>query len=460
MTGLLAKALADLQRGRPAAVYLLYGDELLAREGAQVIVDALVPEGHRSLSVEVVGDEDAANVPGRLRTVPLFGGLKIVVVHDTRAFISKQNAGDLFRKSREAWREDKREPALRYFRQATAAAGVDRAALERAATGGPVSEAWSEVLGGDAADDTEAWLRELAGRIVAEGGETSPSGGGSASIYEELLSRGMPPGAVLILTAEMVDQRRALFKRVKETGVVVDCGVRAGRAGETQMKPEVAKARIADAVGRAGKRIDDDALQAILERTGFSVRALDSELEKILLYAGSRRDVAREDVLAVLSSSREASIFDLTNAVETGDAAAALRAFRALAVQREAALSILGMLASVIRSLVPARSVLDRHLGGRLDARLSYGAFQAGVLSRLSAEAVGDDPAATRIREMHPFRAFNLLRAAGRFSEAALLDGLRAIHDADLALKTTGQPDSLILETLLLTLCGAAGARS
>jgi DNA polymerase III delta subunit len=56
---------------------------------------------------------------------------------------------------------------------------------------------------------------------------------------------------------------------------------------------------------------------------------------------------------------------------------------------------------------------------------------------------------------MHPFRAFNLLKAAHRFTLAELLRGLEAIHQADLALKTTGQAEGVILETLALTLCGA-----
>jgi hypothetical protein len=32
--------------------------------------------------------------------------------------------------------------------------------------------------------------------------------------------------------------------------------------------------------------------------------------------------------------------------------------------------------------------------------------------------------------------------------------GLEAVHDADLALKTSGQPERLILEALAVTLCG------
>jgi DNA polymerase-3 subunit delta len=458
MTDAIGKIVADMQRGKRAPVYLLFGDELLAREGAKAIVDALVPEAHRSLSVETVGDDDAASVAGRLRTVPLFGGLKVVVVRDTKAFVSKQNLGELFKRSRDAWKEGDDKRAIRLLLQATGAAGQDRAFLERAAKGALPEAVWEQVLGLTHDEESERWLQETSGRLVTEGVEVAEaSGAGTAQIYEGLIREGVPTGTVLILTAEVVDQRRALFKRISESGVVVDCGVRTGKLGETQMKPEVARARIKDTVARAGKRIDDEAVTGIVERTGFSVRALESELEKILLYVGNRAEIRRADVLEVLSNSREAGIFDLTNALEERDIAGALRALRALTVQREAAQPILGMMASTVRSLIVARSVLDRRLEGQFDARVPYAAFQARVLPRLAADAETDDGSAAKIREMHPFRAFNLLKAASRFTEAELVRGLDAIHDADLALKTGGQPDGMILETLALTVCRDAG---
>ena len=458
MTDAIGKIVADIQRSKRAPVYLLFGDELLAREGAKAIVDALVPEAHRSLSVETVGDDDAASVAGRLRTVPLFGGLKVVVVRDTKAFVSKQNLAELFKRSRDAWREGGDKRAIRLLLQATGAAGQDRAFLERAAKGALSEAVWEQVLGLTRDEESERWLQETAGRLMTEGLEVAEASGvGTAQIYEGLIREGVPTGAVLILTAEVVDQRRALFKRISESGAVVDCGVRTGKLGETQMKPDVARARIKDRVGRAGKRIDDEAVTGIVERTGFSVRALESELEKILLYVGSRAEIRRADVLEVLSTSREAGIFDLTNALEERDAAGALRALRALMVQREAAQPILGMMASTVRSLIVARSVLDRRLEGQFDARVPYAAFQARVLPRLAANAETDDRSAAKIREMHPFRAFNLLKAASRFTQAELVRGLDAIHDADLALKTGGQPDGMILETLALTLCRDAG---
>jgi len=461
MTDAVGKIVADIQRGKRAGVYLLVGDEFLAREGAQAIVDALVPKANQQLSVETVGDDDAATVPGRLRMASLFGGVKVVVVRDTRAFASKQNVGELFRRSRDAWKDGDEARAVRLLLQATGAAGRDRAFLERAAKGGLPEAVWRDVIPFEATEESERWLQETAGRLVAEGKEVSEAAGAAtARIYEELVTQQIPAGAVLILTAETVDQRRALFKRISESGVVVDCGVRTGKLGETQMKPDVARARIEETVGRAGKRIAEDAVHAIVERTGFSVRTLESELEKILLYVGSRAEIRRADVLDVLSNSREASIFDLTNALEARDTTGVLRALRALLVQREAAPAILGMIAGTVRGLIAARAVLDRRLDGQVDVRMPYATFQARVLPRLAADVEGEDAAVARIRGMHPFRAFNLLKAAARFTEAALVQGLEAIHAADLALKTTGQPDGLILEMLAVALCGGEAPKT
>jgi hypothetical protein len=41
MTDAVGRIVADIQRGKRAGVYLLVGDEFLARAGAQAIVDAL-----------------------------------------------------------------------------------------------------------------------------------------------------------------------------------------------------------------------------------------------------------------------------------------------------------------------------------------------------------------------------------------------------------------------------------
>lgn len=455
MTGTVEKAVAEIKRGKPAPVYLLYGDELLTRSGVKALVGAMVPPEQQTFCVETIAEEgDLASLPVRLGTLPLLGGAKVVVVHDSKAFVTKQTAGKVAEKSLDAWRGGDSERALRLFLQAVAAAGRGEDFLDRAARGAVSDAEWDTAFGMARETDGEAWLRDVAGRAVAEGTPIPEAGGaGPAKAYEEVIDRGLPKAASLILTAEVVDQRRALFKKVSTVGCVIDCGVRTGKIGETQMKPDVARRRIREMLETAGRKIPEEAVAAIVDRTGFSLRALESEVEKILLYIGTRPAVTLKDVLDVLSTSRAASIFDLSNALSDRDAAKALRAYRSLASQREPVQAILGMLASGIRTLILARWVLDHRLEGRFDPAQSFSAFQARVHPGLSKPVDGDDGTASTLAAMHPFRAYTLLKSASQFSLSELTGALEAIREADLALKTASPPEALLIERLLITIC-------
>jgi DNA polymerase-3 subunit delta len=455
MTGTVDKAVAEIRQGSRSPVYLLHGDELLAKEGAKAIIEALVPPQQHSLSVEAVSeDRDLASIPMRLQTVSLFGGPKVVVVNDSKAFVSKQNIGDLVKKSREAWQERDLERAARQFLALVAAAGEDKGFLNRAARGEISDAAWEGLFEVERDPEAEQWLREVAGQVVAEG-MVIPEATGAllARVYEETIRRGFPANASLVLTAEVVDKRRTLFKRIVDVGCVIDCGIRTGKAGETQMRPEAARAKIQERVAAAGKTIAGDAVASIVDRTGFSMRGLESEVEKILLYAGTRPTITAADVREVLSSSREAHIFDLTNAVSSRNAGKALQALRGLMARREPVPQILSVLAGEIRVLILARGALERQLGGTLDVSMPFEAFLSRIQPRLGQKMEGDDGSAAKLLQMHAFRAFNLLKGATRFSMPDLVRGLKAIHELDLALKTSGHPEGLLMEQLLIQLC-------
>lgn len=456
MTGGVEKAVSAIKQGKRYPVYLLHGDEFLTRGGAKAIIQALVPAGQEAWSVETILEEaDLASLPLRLNTPPLFGGTKVVAVYDSKAFISKQTAGNLTEKSLEAWQAGDQTRAVRLLLQVVAAAGGDAAFLERAARGETSESEWKGILSWTPDPEREAWLRETAGRAVADGAAVpEKTGSGLAQIYEETLQRGISPAAALVLTAEVVDQRRTLFKRLSDLGFIIDCGVRSKKAWETQMNPEAARAKIREVVKDGKKSIDPDAVTAIVERTGTSMRALQSELEKILLYVGTRPTVTTTDVMAVLSSSREANVFDLTNALSSRDAGQALAALRSLSAQREPIPRILGTIANEIRSLLVARCVLDARFAGQVDPAMAFPAFQARILPRLKEASEGDDGSAAQLAEMHPFRAFQMLRSASRFSQAELLRALGILHETDLTLKTSGHPEGLLLEQLLITFCG------
>jgi len=443
----------EIAKGKRLPVYLLFGDELLTRQGAQKLVNQLIPEAEQTFGVEMLTeDAEIATLSLRLRTVPLLGGMKVVVAHDSKAFVSKQSVGQVFRKSFEAWQDEDAARAIRLWLQGLGTAGQDRTFLERAARGELDEAAWRDVLGIVPDPEAEAWAQAVAAQALTEGAAIPSGTGTAAQVYEDILKRGIPDMAVLIVTAEVVDQRRALFKRIAEIGAVLDCSVRANRAGETQMRPELARAKIRELVAMAEKTIDQQTVEWIIERTGFSMRALSSEVEKILLFVGDRPSVQVADAVAVLSNARGSGMFDLTNAIDERDTPRALRALRGLLAQREAEQALLGLVATEIRQLLVARCAIDGRLEGVFDTAVSYPAFQSRVLSRLAAPGP-DNGAAAKLSAMHPFRAYNLLRGGARYRQAELLKALHGIHAMDVAGKTAGALDALRLETLVLDLC-------
>lgn len=466
MPAAVNRVIVDIRAGKRAPVYLLHGDEFLTRQGAKELVDALVPPDRQPLSVELLSEgQELVSLSARLRTVSLFGGTKVVVVHDSKAFVTKQNLGKLFERSREAWQADDLERSVRAFLQAVAAAGQGAAFVEQSARGELSDEAWEGLLRMTRDPEGEAWLREVAGRAVRDALPVpEASGAPSARVYEDLLAQGLPAESVLVLTCEVVDERRALFKAIREKGAVIDCSVGPKKDYSTQMNPEAARAKIRETIAAAGKTIDREAGQYILERTGLSMRALASELEKLVLFVGSRAKIDLADVTQVLSESREAGVFDLTNALCARDAGKGLRALRSLLAQREPAVMIVGLLAAEVRRLILARSLLDERLGGQFDTGMTYAAFQARLLPRLQAEdakAKTDEERSgpkTPLPGIHPFRLFNLFRTAAAFSQERLLHAMEEIAEADLALKTSGQPEALLLEQVLLSICATPGA--
>jgi DNA polymerase-3 subunit delta len=86
----------------------------------------------------------------------------------------------------------------------------------------------------------------------------------------------------------------------------------------------VTKATMDAALAQAGKRMANDARQRLMQWTGFDLRTLSGNLEKLISFAGDRKTITDADVTAVLQRTRKDPIFEFTNAVADRDLSAAL----------------------------------------------------------------------------------------------------------------------------------------
>jgi DNA polymerase-3 subunit delta len=72
---------------------------------------------------------------------------------------------------------------------------------------------------------------------------------------------------------------------------------------------------IAERVSHYGKQVSRDASELLILNVGGSLRTLDSEIEKIAVYVGEKKNIDGEDVAAVVGVSKGYNVYELTKAV-------------------------------------------------------------------------------------------------------------------------------------------------
>ena len=224
------------------------------------------------------------------------------------------------------------------------------------------------------------------------------------------------PTTVLVLTGERLDGRSKLAQAARTAGVLT---VLEGP------KPAELPRWILLRAQAAGWRMTQAAAARLGDLVGPELGVLAMSLEKLSLHAGDNEPIEVDDVVAVMASTRDASIFELTGAISRRDWATASIRLRALVGDGEAPLLLLNM---VVRQ-----------------ARLLLGAKQAGGRAQDLAHALG----------VRPFVAEHLLRDARGFAEDELLRALSDAEACDLALKNSRIAPVLHLDHLLAQLCAA-----
>ena len=154
------------------------------------------------------------------------------------------------------------------------------------------------------------------------------------------------PHAVLVLVSAPLDERRRLNKQLLRRATVVR-----GAALQT-----VADAQrwIRTLLESAGKRIDPEAVRLLAERIGPDPNRLRDAAERLLLFVGEQPVVSVQDAREVAGPAAAYDNWAVTRAIERGDTATALRQLGLALEQGAEPYMVLGQLAWVARSRLPA----------------------------------------------------------------------------------------------------------
>ena len=133
----------------------------------------------------------------------------------------------------------------------------------------------------------------------------------------------------LLFVATEIDRSRRFTKRLLEAKhelVTEFAGlvVDAG-AGRRALSPGVA-AFVTEEFQRAGRAIEPEAARQLATRAGGDITKLRGDVERLLLFAGDRKKITADDVMEVTSASTNVEDeWAVVNAISDGDVARALR---------------------------------------------------------------------------------------------------------------------------------------
>ncbi len=253
------------------------------------------------------------------------------------------------------------------------------------------------------------------------------------------LKRGLPSGVTLLISAVGLDKRRALYKFLEKSGEV-----------KLFELPDIEKAAGSAAVDafvvkRArdlGKKMSDRTLQVFRDLVSADFREIASELEKAALYVGDREQITEADVRAICSPTRQAVVWDLTDAVCNRQLTVSVKAIENLLGFGESAIGAVILLAGQFRLLLLAQDLEKR---GLIRPGLDSFAW-ARAFGALPEEAVAHFPRNKDGSLPNPWRLGRVAQYAPRFTRDEIARALALLFEANLKMVSTQLDERLVLE--------------
>lgn len=218
-----------------------------------------------------------------------------------------------------------------------------------------------------------------------------------------------------VFTESEVDKRSKLFKAVQNNGCVVEFGVQ---------DENTLKRWIAGIVGRDNKKIAERTVTLFLTKTGTDMENIQMELEKLLCYCMDRDIITDEDVEAVCVNRISNHIFDMVNAIASGNTKEALSLYYDLLALKEPAMRILFLIARQYNLLLQTKELK-----------------QKGFSDKDIASKIG----------VPPFVAGKYVAQASRFKTSDLKAFVKRCVETEEAVKTGHMNDVISVEMLIVS---------
>jgi DNA polymerase-3 subunit delta len=478
-----AKKLMKKDGESPAPVYLLFGEEFIYKSALNILLDAMVPAEDRKFHYEAFEgyQENILEAVRQLNTYSLLGGMKVVALLDSDIFYTKQDEARLIQTLKQSIEKDRKQKAAQYFSALVRILNIDIANFDKNDRKRILKLGAGTIIDG-------VWIDELVAYCV-EHQERLPASSNMADMLVDALENGFPKNHCLIITSEVADRRRRLFKAIDAQGLVVDCSVPKGeRRADKAAQDYVLNMKKDEILGKYNKKMNASAYASLCEKTGFDLRTFSDNLFKLIDFIGDREEITASDVSVVVKRTKQDPIYEFTNAVTDQNIDDALFYLNSLLAGGVHPLQMLTALVNQVRRLVVVKTFTEKLPRGQWHAGLSYHRFQNSILPLIidhdkkflqqleDWERITSERSSVQVEKSkkkksktkkgkprtdlliaqnpkNPYPVFKTMQKAEGFTMNSLRGIVEMLGSADGLLKSTGHSPASVLENLVLNIC-------
>jgi DNA polymerase III delta subunit len=172
----------------------------------------------------------------------------------------------------------------------------------------------------------------------------------------DLLKKGLPAGVAFLVLTPAVDKTTAFYKTCASLGEVHGFDEpEKDREAEEEFIPAVEKL-----LAEKGVAMPRPVFHAFLDRTGYQLRQVTAEIEKLSLYLGDRKTATLEDIQLMVAPMRESKFYEFADTFCGGDLAKTLGVMHRLFEQRVSPVALLVNLQDRLRMLMIMADCLKR----------------------------------------------------------------------------------------------------
>jgi DNA polymerase III subunit delta len=251
----------------------------------------------------------------------------------------------------------------------------------------------------------------------------------------------------LLISAGKVDKRKTFFKTLDKIGTVENFTALSVDDKDWAERAEVA-ARTA--VRSRQKEISEEALSELVSRVGPHPRQLESEIEKLCLFAGDWKKIEFADVAAICSRNKTARAFALGDALGDRDLPRLLKRldeelWETKFDSQKSEIGLLYGLIGKIRALLLLKEMLRE---GWIKPTNDYNHFKS-QLERVPTEKLPTDKRFNPLA-LNPYVLYKALPQVKKYSQGELVRAMDLLLRCNQRLVSSGLDEALVLQQALV----------